>query len=29
MKFIRFIRQSNKEFRKIELTVYSHMHTRY
>ncbi len=29
MKFIRFIRQSNKQFRKIELTVYNHMHTRY
>jgi hypothetical protein len=29
IKLIRFIRQSNKWFRRNELTVYSHMHTRY
>jgi hypothetical protein len=29
IKLIRFIRKSNKWFRRNELTVYSHMHTRY
>ncbi len=29
IKLLRFIRQSNKWFRRTELTVYSHMHTRY
>ena len=29
IKLIRFIRQSNKWFRRTELTVYSHMHMRY
>jgi hypothetical protein len=29
VNFIRFIRRSSKEFRRLELTVYNHMYTRY